>query len=299
MDYRWIMRSLLFVPGHSPAMLRRAARTPADGLILDLEDAVPAGQKAAARDTLRRFLAEVPLKPKTVTVRVNPFGSGLTREDLRAVAGDRLDGFVYPWTNSPDDLERFDAALAEVERDLGLPEGRFGVIALIESPRAVLALGEIAAASTRLRGLFFGCEDFLAELQGRHDPAETALLTPRALTAMAARAAGLEAVDAPFVRVQDLEGLRAFARAGRDLGFTGMAALTPGQVEVINEVYTPDAAQIRGAREILAAAGQSETAGRNVRVVEGRFVAPPTAKAARKLLERAQAIAQREGVGDV
>jgi citrate lyase subunit beta/citryl-CoA lyase len=158
----------------------------------------------------------------------------------------------------------------------------------------VLNAAEIASASPRMMALIFGCEDYLAALQGRHSDAEEALLTPRALVAMAARAAGLEAIDTPYVRVHDLESLKWFAIQGRDLGFSGMCALSPRQIPVIHEAYTPSKEEIRQAEEVIAVAERSQAEGRGVMISGGAFVSPPTVRAAKKLLERTEAIRSSE-----
>lgn len=290
----WILRSVLFVPGHSERMIKKGADTEADCVVLDLEDAVPAALKAAARETVHHALEKGLYSKKAVFVRVNSFETNLTAEDLAGVVCGKLNGIVYPRANCAEDIERLASKLEQIERDLGLPEGHFSLIPVIETVRAVLNARAVTKASQRLVGLIFGCEDFLADLQGRHSDDDVTLIVPRAQVALAARAAGIEPVDTPYVQVKDLQGLRRFAARGRNLGMGGMCAMNPGQVSAINDIYTPADEEVRSAREVIEAAESPESAKWGVFVTAGKFISPPTVKAARKTLARYEAIRNLE-----
>lgn len=286
----WVFRSVLFVPGHLEKMMRGAADSEADCLILDLEDAVPAGKKATARREVHNILEEGIYTNLSVFVRVNSFETGLTQKDVESVACSRLHGFVYPWANRPEDIQNFHRQLEQAENSLGLAKGYFSLIAVIEAPLGVINAHAIAQASDRIVGLIFGCEDFLAELQGRHNQDEIALTAPRAQVAMAARAVGITPIDTPYVRARDLAGLRNFARTGRNLGMAGGCALTPRQATVINEIYTPTVEEIQQARSVIEASENRDNLDRGVFIVLDKFISPPTVKAARKTLARHEAI---------
>jgi len=290
-----ILRSLLFVPGHIEKMLSRAGDTEADGVILDLEDAVPVDQKATARACIQESLKRNEYEGKSIYIRLNPFDSGLTRDDVLAFAEVDFDGFVYPDARGVKDIHNLDAELQQIEIIGRKPRGSYQILPLLESPQAILNAADICSCSSRITAVIFGCEDYLAEQQGRHSYDELALLTPRTQVAMAARSAGIQPIDTPFVKVQDLRGLRSFAEVGLTLGMSGMCSLTPDQTIVINDVYTPNDEEIRNAHLIVAAADSCAAQNRGVCVIDGRFVSPPTIKAARKLLERAVRIkAQKE-----
>lgn len=290
----WVLRSVLFVPGHSETMVKKGADTEADCIVLDLEDAVPAGLKAKARETVRHALEKGVYSRKAVFVRVNSFETNLTNEDLAGVACVNLNGIVYPRANCAEDIERLDSKLACRERELGLTAGHLSLIPVLETVRAVLNARAVTKASQRLVGLIFGCEDFLADLQGRHSDDDIALVVPRAQVALAARAAGIEPVDTPYVQVKDLEGLRRFAARGRDLGMGGMCAMNPAQVSVINDMYTPTDEEIRSGREVIEAAESPDSAERGVFIAGGKFISPPTVKAAQKTLACHEAIRNLE-----
>lgn len=286
----WVIRSMLFVPGHIEKMARKAATSEADCVVLDLQDAVPDPMKVEARTTIRRVLEEGLFETKTVFVRVNPLDTEMTLTDVDAVACRQLHGFVYPMAYVPEDIATFDAQLHLMESTLGLETGHFSIIVLIETPLGVINAYPLATASPRVVGLLFGCEDYLAELEGRHNEAETSLHTPRAQVALACRAAGIEPIDTPYVKVHDLEGLRPFSGRARDLGMAGMLVMTPKQIPIVHEVYTPNDVEVALARKMVQAADEAARDGRGIAVVEGMFVSPPTLKAARKLLDRAEAI---------
>lgn len=286
----WVIRTFLFVPGHIDKMLVKAAGSDADCVALCLEDAVPLLEKSNARKKIREVLEKGLYKKKTVFVRINPIDTGLTLKDLEEVACKELNGFVYPMAYTPDDIKNFDAQLSLVENHLDLPAGHFSIIVLIETPLAVLNAYQIAKASSRVVGLLFGCEDYMAEMQSRYSKEEMSLFSPRSLLAMAARAAGVVPIDTPYVQVYDLEGLRRFATLGRDLGMAGMLVMTPRQIGIARECYTPSKEEIEYANEVVNAADEAQKAGRGIVMVNDKFISPPTLKQAQRLLEHVEAI---------
>lgn len=195
------LRSILFTPGHLAALFPKAAAAPADGFALDLEDAVPPAQKAAARPIIRDALQSGIFAGRRVLARVNAFESGLTAGDVAGVACRELAGFIYPMTHAPAEIQALDALLAEQEAAQGLPAGHFAILPLIETAAGVLQAAAIATASPRVAALIFGGEDYLAEMGGRHDPAGLCFHTPRVQIILAARAAGIEPLDTPYVDV--------------------------------------------------------------------------------------------------
>ena len=290
----WVIRTFLFVPGHIDKMLIKGASSDADCVSLCLEDAVPKEEKENARKKIRKVLKDGVYSKKTVFVRINSIDTGLTLRDLEGVACKELNGFVYPMAYTPDDIKKFDAQLSLIEDQLGLVKDHFSIIVLIETPLAVLNAYEIAKASDRVVGLLFGCEDYMAEMESRYSEKEMSLFVPRSLIAMAARSTGVEAIDTPYVRVHDLEGLRRFATLGRDLGMSGMLVMTPRQIDTAQKCYTPSREEIEYATEVVESAEQARKEGRGIVVVNGKFISPPTLKQARKLLDRVNAIERLE-----
>ena len=292
-----VIRTFLFAPGHLPEIIGKAAHSKADCVALCLEDAVPFNEKKNARRIVRETLASGLFANKKVFARINPIDTGMTLMDLDDVACQELDGFVYPMAKTADDIKKFDAQLSLIENKMGIRDGHFAIIVLIETPLAVLNAYEIATASERVVGIMFGCEDFMAEMQSRYSEKEMSLFTPRSMVAIAARAAGVEAIDTPYVQVYDLDGLKSFATLGRDLGMSGMLVMTPRQIEVVREAYTPTLEEIDTSKKIVQAAEDAQREGRGIVVVDGNFVSPPTLKQAQKLLLRAEAIQRLESSG--
>ncbi|MCX6641472.1 MAG: CoA ester lyase [bacterium] len=282
-------RSLLFVPGHREALFEKAARAGADALVLDLEDAVPAAYKDLARKAARQALDRGVFGDATVFVRVNSLPSRLTADDLEVFASDRVTGFVYPQASSSVELEEVNQLLLKIEKSNRFEPNRFALLPLLESARGVLHAFSILTACNRIAAAIFGCEDYLADLQGRHCENEQSLLWARSQVAAAARAAQIEPIDAPYVKVHDLDGLKQFAEMGRSLGFSGMLTLSPRQIPVIHQIYTPTPEEIQQARSLVAAAEAAQQQG--VFISGGEFVSPPTVRAAKKLLARAEGMA--------
>lgn len=293
----WVMRTFLFVPGHIEKFLKKASQAEADCIAFCLEDAVPHNEKETARKLIRKILSEGFFANKPVFVRINSMDTGLTLRDLEAVACKELDGFVYPMAYTPDDVKSFDAQLSLIENQLNLEKGHFSIVVLIETPLAVLKAYEIATASKRVVGLLFGCEDYMAEMESRYSVEERSLFAPRSMVAMAARAAGVEAIDTPYVKVHDLDGLKRFATLGRDLGMSGMLVMSPRQMDIVRECYTPCREEIETATEIVQAADEAAKEGRGIVIVKGNFVSPPTVKQSRKLLKRLDDISTAETYG--
>jgi citrate lyase subunit beta/citryl-CoA lyase len=288
------LRSLLFVPGHVDRFLSTAADSPADGLILDLQDGVPPDRKGEAREKARKALESGSLTQPTL-VRVNPYETGLAEEDLDAVLCPALTGVVYPRAETPEDIRRVDAWLDQREERMGLHQPHYWLTALIETPLGLVNLHQIAGCSDRLVALLFGAEDFLLEMGGSHDREQWSILVPRAQIAIAARAAGIEVFDTPYVGVHDLEGLERHAVRGRGLGMSGALVISPAQIPVVHRVYTPSDDDIRDAKRVVAALGEARKHGRSYAVEGDRLVSPSREKEARRTLARAAAYTEPEG----
>ncbi|MEV6342739.1 CoA ester lyase [Actinoplanes sp. NPDC051851] len=236
------MRSFLYVPGNRPAMLERALSRGADALIVDLEDAVPPAEKPAARSAVAAWLHALP-SGAPVWVRINSGQHGL--DDARAVNVAALRGLVVAKA-SPGDLRGLATLLDEVD-----PGGGVGLVPLLETPRAILAAPEIAAAP-RVTRLQIGEADLAAELGVTVGDDERELLHVRSAVVLASAAAGIEPpVAAVSTDFRDLGALRRSTLALRRLGFRGRACIHPAQIPVIHEVFTPSAGEVAAARDVL------------------------------------------------
>ncbi len=280
-------RSVLYVPGNRPRMLAKAPTLPADAFVLDLEDSVPPEEKAEARRLVREALLSGAFTGRTVLVRVNSLGSGLTQDDLAAVVVDGLFGVDVPKVEEPADLREVEEMLAWAEGRAGLARGTVRVGIGIESPAGLLRAEAIARASRRVISLSLGAEDFTFNLGTQRSPTGEELFVPRVLVVLAARAVGVQALDTVYPDFRDPEGLVREARLARQLGFTGKYAIHPDQVEPINRVFTPDEAELRWAREVVEAYEAARQAGLGSIAVGGRMVDRPIYERARRTLELA------------
>ena len=271
------LRSLLFVPGDRPDRMMKAVTSEADALILDLEDSVAAEKKAEARQAVAAFLAMPRALP--IFVRIN----GVDAErDLKAVIPAKPDGIVMPKAEGGQALAELDRRLTA----LGDTDARILPIAT-ETPAAIFALGSYGGVSERLCGLSWGVEDLSAavgattarEADGRYTPL---FETVRALALFAARAAGVPAIETIFPALNDEEGLKAYAGRGRRDGFAGMLAIHPSQIPIINQAFTPSAAETEWARRVVDAFAADPHAG--VLQMDGQMLDAPHLARAKNIL---------------
>jgi len=281
-----VHRSLLFTAGHNKKYINKSFQTEADAIVFDLEDAVPDDKKEEARETLRDFLSHELPDDRPVYVRINPLESGMTLLDTDAVVSPNLNGFVYPMARTARDMIAFDAQLSLKEKLLGLPQGYFDIIALIETPESIVRLNEIATASDRIIGLLFGSEDFLAEQEGQHGDDAQGIAVPRHIVSMTAKAHDLLAIDTPYVKVGDFEGLKKHIRQANVMGFEGMLIMSPRELPIANAGYTPDEDKVEKAREIVRLSKEAAEENKGIVIYNGIFVSPPSLKAAHKTIER-------------
>jgi citrate lyase subunit beta / citryl-CoA lyase len=288
------MRSLLFVPGDSPRKLAKGLESGADALILDLEDSVAADRKVEARTTALGFLKEAGTADKRprLLVRVNSLDTGLTDADLDAVVAGRPDAILLPKAEGGPSVIHLDAKLAAREALAGLPDGAIGIMAIAtETAAALFAAGTYAGASPRLSALTWGAEDLSADIGAETNRDEDGHFTgpfrlARSLCVAAAAAAKVAALDTVFVDFRNADGLRREAEEARRDGFVGKLAIHPGQVAVINEVFTPAPAEIAKAQAVIDAFAAAPGVG--VVGIDGVMYDRPHLERAKRLLARAR-----------
>jgi citrate lyase subunit beta/citryl-CoA lyase len=286
------LRSLLFAPGNQPRKVERVATFGADAVILDLEDAVPIAEKAATRPVVRAALGQLAAGPSRY-VRVNAVETGLTLDDLRGVICPALDGILLPKVESAADLARVDHWIEALEAEHGLAAGAVDLIALVETARGVVNVNAIATASPRVRRLNFGAGDFCRDVGVRFSgtfwqPDGLEINAARAAVVYASRAAGLEPpIDTVWLDVRDPAGCEQDAETALRLGFGAKAAIHPGQVEIINRIFSPGPEELEYARRVVGAFEQAEAAGSASIAVDGRLVDYPIYEKAKWVLERA------------
>ena len=289
-----LFRSLIFVPGNRPNMLERALTFDADIIMVDLEDSVPPAEKVAAREVARewvpRLVKEAPRSSRKIMVRVNPLDTGLTQDEVAAVAGTDLYGISLGKPESVWDIREADRILSAVEASAGLEPGSLKLIPWIENAKAVMAAQQLGAASTRIVALAFGAEDYTNDLGVQRTDSGEEVFYPRSGVPVAARAAGVASLDSPFVAFRDPAGLRRDAQVARQMGYTGKFAIHPSQIKVINETFSPSVDEMAYARQVVEAWDRAEAEGRGSADLDGRMIDVPVIKRAQNLLEFADAI---------
>lgn len=282
-------RALMYTPGDDMHKIRKSAALEVDCVCLDLEDGVAFNRKDTARTTIPEALKTLDFGTSERLVRINPVGSGLEEQDLEAVLPAQPDGIVLPKVKTGEELYWLDEQLANFEEKHGLAPGGIGLIVIMETAQGILNLAEISGASSRLRALIFGSEDLAGELGAQRTKEGWEIFHARSQALLHAAARELQAIDMVFIDFHDLEGLKAEARQGAQLGFSGKQIIHPNQVEVVQEAFTPSDEAIDRARQLITAYEEHQTAGRGAFALEGKMIDAPLIKSARNVLARAQA----------
>jgi citrate lyase subunit beta / citryl-CoA lyase len=282
-------RTFLFVPGNRPDRIAKALRSPADCVIVDLEDAVAVSQKAEARRSAVAALAQPGgSAPGRLAVRVNGVASGLMSEDITGLVQiwAQLDFLVLPMADAPS-VRGLAALMDGVDRQAGVPDGP-RIIALIETATGVLSAAGIAAADPRVGALAFGPADLAAQLGITPTAEGQELLLARSQLVLAAAAADLQPpIDGPWFDLQDEAGLRTSTEHARRLGFGAKQVLHPCQIGPVSQILAPTAEQLAWARTVDAAFTEAERRGvASIQLSDGTFVDYPVARRARALLGR-------------
>ena len=284
-----LRRSLLYVPGNMPAMLQNIPVFSADGVMIDLEDAVPLAEKDAARVLARNFLRAFGERNSEVFVRINGLDTKYASDDLREVLPALPDGIRLPKADSPEVVERLDTLLTEYEERLRLDIGHFSILPSIESAVGILNCVRTARASRRIVALAFGAEDYTASMEIQRTRSGEELFSARTQVVWAAKAAGVQAIDSVFSDVNDVDGLRAETALIKTLGFTGKSLVNPRQIEVVHEVFRPTPEEIAHAVEVIDAIKRAREMGTGVISLRGRMVDAPVVKRAARTLRTAAA----------
>lgn len=286
------LRSMIFCPGNRLDLVKKGVASGADAVIVDLEDAVPATAKAAARHNLTQLPAsDVPLY-----VRINGAETGHLWDDAVAAGAAGVAGIVVPKADDARLLTRLDGALTALEHAAGRTAGATQLIPLIESARGVLDCRAMLESTGRVRTVLFGSGeqgDLVADMGCEWTPDGTGLLAARTLVVLAARAADVQPMDAVFMDFRNLDALRDECLLARRTGYVGKVAIHPAQLPVIHEVFTPSEAEVAEQRRILTLFDQALASGQASISVDGRMVDYAVAARARSLLRRAEAVRDR------
>lgn len=269
----------MFVPGNNPGMMQDAFIYGPDSIMLDLEDSVTMAEKDAARLLVYNALKTIDYGDTEMVVRINPLNTPYGKKDVEAVVKAGVDVIRMPKTETADEVREVEEEILKWETELGCV-GRTKIMAAIESALGIVNAYPIATASKRMMGIALGAEDYCANLktqrtQGDNPNFGMELLLARQTIVVAARAAGIDALDTVYSNLNDMETFRREVELIKALGFDGKSIINPRQIEIINEVFAPKQKDIEKALKILAAIKEAEAKGSGVIAVNGKMVDKP------------------------
>ncbi len=278
-------RSVLYIPGSKERALDKARSLPTDAIIFDLEDAVAPDAKAEARETLAEALRSGGYGKRSKIVRINALTTAWGLEDVRILGDVGADAILLPKVNTPSDVDNL----------VDLLPATMPIWVMMETPTSVFNAREIAAHG-RVTGLVTGTNDLTKELGCRVRADRMPLMNALQRIIMAARAARIVAIDGVYNRFRDGDGLLTECEQGRDLGFDGKTLIHPLQIEGANRAFAPTASEIDLAQRQIEAFEHSKASGQGVAVVDGMIVENLHVVAAKRILAKAVAVAEMEGV---
>lgn len=288
-------RTMLFIPGNSPAMLLNADIHLSDAIILDLEDAVSPSEKDAARLLVKGAIKTLQYRGTEIIVRVNPLDTEYIRDDLQTIVPLKPSLIMPTKVSGADYVLAVSKMIADIEKEHGMAENTVGLIPLLETAEGIENAYQIAKCDKRVKALFLGAEDLTSDLQAIRSKPSEEILYARGRIVMAARAAGVDVYDTPFTDVNDDEGLLKDATFARSLGFTGKASISPRHVPIINEVFSPSEKDIAYALEVMAVIEEAKRLGKGAISLHGKMVDKPIVDRARRVLEAAESLGLHGG----
>ncbi len=279
----------MYVPGNNPSMVKDAHIFGADTVMFDLEDSVAINEKDAARFLVYNALKGLNYEGAEIAVRINGLDTPFGREDLEAIVRVRPNIIRLPKAETPEDVRCIEERIEDIEKKEGIPVGSTRLMAAVESARGVLNAREIAAASSRLVGIAIGAEDFVTDMRTTRSLEGVELLTARSQVLLAARTAGIYALDTVFSDVNDDEGFAQEVRHIKQLGFDGKSVINPRQIDVVHAIYTPTPQEIDRSKRIIKASQEALLRGSGVVSLDGKMVDKPIIERAQRVLTLAAA----------
>ncbi len=287
-----LRRSMMFVPGNNPGMIKDAGIYGADCIMFDLEDSVAYTEKDTARFLVYNALTTLDYGDTELVVRINDLSTGLGIKDLEAIVRAQPDVIRLPKTETAQDVIDCEREIERIEREAGIPVGKTGMMAAIESAEGVLNAQAIAKSSKRLIGIALGAEDYVTDLKTTRSDG-TELFFARGMILNAARAAGIDALDTVFSDINNEEGFIAEATVIKKMGFSGKSIINPRQIEPLHKVFMPSEKDLKKAQAIMDAIAEANARGSGVASLKGKMIDKPVVLRAQYLLELAR-MANRE-----
>lgn len=281
----FLTRSLMFVPAHNDRLMQSASRSNADVLLLDIEDSVqPVENKQIARDKIVQYIKEGYFDGRILFPRINDRESGQLLKDVYQLTVEGVTGFMYPKARCGEDIYFIGKLLETIEYDKGFAPGTFKLIPLIETTGAVMNIQDICNASPRVIAVAFGCEDYVTDLEGKHDIEGQSIFFARNMIVNGAHNCGKAAIDTVHIRVHDLEDLEHNLILSKKLGFDGMLILNPKELPLCHRYYSPTEEEVEWAKEMIDLSEDAIREGKGVAVVDNKFIGPPMLKMAKEIL---------------
>ncbi|MBQ3963796.1 MAG: citrate (pro-3S)-lyase subunit beta [Firmicutes bacterium] len=282
-----LRRSMMFVPGNNPGMIKDAGIFGADCIMFDLEDSVAMTEKDAARFLVYNALTTLDYGKTEIVVRINDLSSGLGVEDLEAIVRAQPDVIRLPKTENAQDVIDCEKEIERIEREAGIPVGTTGMMAAIETAGGVLNAYEIAHSSKRLIGIALGAEDYVTDLKTTRSDDGTELFFARGMILNAARSAGIDALDTVYSDVNNEEGFIREATLIKKMGFSGKSIINPRQIAPLHEIFMPREKDLKKARAVMEAIREANERGSGVASLNGKMIDRPVVLRAQYLLELA------------
>ena len=276
----------MFIPGNNPGMMQDAFIYAPDAIMLDLEDSVTMAEKDAARLLVYNALKAIDYGNIEMVVRINPLNTPYGKKDIEAVVKAGVHVVRMPKTETADEVREVEQEIERVEQEIGCL-GRTQIMAAIESALGIVNAYEIAVASKRMMGIALGAEDYCANLKTQRTPGGDELRLARETIVVAARAAGIDALDTVYSNLDDMETFRKEVEFIKTLGFDGKSIINPRQIDIVNEVFAPKEKDINKALTILAAIKEAEKRGSGVIAVNGKMVDRPVVIRAQRTIDLA------------
>lgn len=289
-----LMRSLMFVPANNEKYLASAKKRDADVLLLDCEDSVPTSKKTIARNNIIEFVNSTIDSDTVIIPRINEFDCQYFLDDLLHLSIDGVYGFMCPKICTSDDIKFIDRLLLNIEYNKGYQPGRFKLIPLIECPKAIINLKEIATSSDRIIALALGGEDYLSGTHGLKNESGVSLQYARNTIVNVSRAYGIYPIDTVHTNVHDIEDLQNNLNVSKTLGFEGMLVINPGELELVNKSFSPSYEEYVNACQIIELFDMAKKEGKGEAIMNGKFVGPPMAKAALAIINKYKSIFPKE-----
>lgn len=283
-----LRRTMMFVPGNNPAMMADAHIYGPDSIMLDLEDSVSLAEKDAARLLVYNALKTIDYGDTEMVVRINPLNTPYGKKDIEAVVKAGVHVVRMPKTETAEEVREVEHEIERVEREIGAL-GRTKIMAAIESALGVVNAYDIAIASPRMMGIALGAEDYCANLKTQRSKDGDELRLARETIVVAARAAGIDALDTVYSNLNDMDTFRREVEYIKTLGFDGKSIINPRQIEVVNDVFTPTEKDITKAKAIVEAIKEAEAKGSGVISLNGKMIDRPVVIRAQRTLTLAKA----------